>query len=227
MKTNFGLLIDGKLVAGAASFDVINPATEEVVASCPKADEAQLDAAVAAARAAFPAWSARSFEERGALLGRLADQVQARMDEFTHLLTAEQGKPLPQAQYELMATVGSLRAFGAMRIADKVLREGNGQTVLERRTPLGVCAAITPWNFPLILLINKLGPGLVTGNCMVVKPAPTTPLTTLLLGELCAEVLPPGVVNVICDQNELGPKLTSHPGVDKVSFTGSTPPARR
>jgi acyl-CoA reductase-like NAD-dependent aldehyde dehydrogenase len=94
--------------------------------------------------------------------------------------------------------------------------------VVEHRTPLGVCAAITPWNFPIILLANKLGPCLVMGNTMVAKPAPTTPLTTLLLGEVAASILPPGVFNVVCDQNELGPLITGHPDIAKVAFTGST-----
>jgi len=109
-----------------------------------------------------------------------------------------------------------------MRVADRTLREHDGNLVTEHRTPLGVCVSITPWNFPLVLLMNKLGPCLITGNTMVAKPAPTTPLTTLLFGELAAEILPPGVFNVICDQNDLGALLCSHPGVDKVAFTGST-----
>jgi acyl-CoA reductase-like NAD-dependent aldehyde dehydrogenase len=109
-----------------------------------------------------------------------------------------------------------------MRLEEKVLRDEGGNTVIEHRMPLGVVAAITPWNFPLILLANKVGPALVAGNTMVCKPAPTTPLTTLLFGELCAEILPAGVINVICDENELGPAMTTHPDVAKVSFTGST-----
>jgi len=103
-----------------------------------------------------------------------------------------------------------------------VLREEGGNTVIEHRTPLGVCAAITPWNFPVVLLANKLGPCLLTGNTMVAKPAPTTPLTTLLLGEVIAQILPPGVVNVIADVNDLGGALSTHADVAKVAFTGST-----
>ncbi|BAK67466.1 benzaldehyde-derivatives dehydrogenase [Sphingobium sp. SYK-6] len=222
MDHEFKLLIDGKAVDGASSFDVINPATGEAFAQCPKADAAMLEDAVAAARRAFPAWSALPVEERAARVNALADALEARASEFASLLTREQGKPIDQAMYEIMGSVFTLRAFADMRIETKVLREGEGNTVIEHRTPLGVVGAITPWNFPVILLMNKLGPALVTGNCVVAKPAPTTPLTTLLFGELAKDILPAGVFNVLCDENELGPLLTSHPDIAKIAFTGST-----
>lgn len=218
----FRLLIDGQPHPGAGSFDVINPATGEPFARCPKADEAVLNQAVASAKAAFPAWSATPVEERAALVNRLADAIEARAGEIASLLTAEQGKPLDQAMYEAMGATFVLRAFAAMRIEDKVLRDEGGNRIVEHRTPLGVVAAIMPWNFPIILLMNKLGPALVTGNTVVAKPAPTTPLTTLLIGEIASEILPPGVLNIICDENDLGAALTSHPDVAKVAFTGST-----
>lgn len=220
--SNFNLLIDGQAHAGAGVFDVVNPATGAPFAQCPRADESVLNAAVAAAKAAFPSWSRTPIETRAGLVSALADALEARSDEFARLLTAEQGKPLGQAAYELMASVGTLRAFAAMRIEAKTLRDDAQGTVIEHRTPLGVVAAITPWNFPVILLMNKLGPALVAGNTMVVKPAPTTPLTTLLFGELCRDILPAGVVNIICDENDLGGLLTSHADVAKVAFTGST-----
>src|SRR5204863_161807 len=116
----------------------------------------------------------------------------------------------------------TLRAFTQMRPETKVLRDEGGNRVVEHRTPLGVVAAITPWNFPMILAANKIGPALVAGNTMVLKPAPTTPLTSLLMGEIFAELLPPGVINIVCDQNDLGALLTAHPDVAKVAFTGST-----
>lgn len=222
MAHDYRLLIDGKLVDGATSFPVINPATEEVVALCPKADGEQLNQAVAAAKRAFPAWAARTQDERAALVEQIADNLLARADEFARLLTAEQGKPLDQAFFEIMGTVFTLKGFAKMRVAEKVMLDDSAHQVFEHRTPLGVCAAITPWNFPVILLANKLGPCLVTGNTMVAKPAPTTPLTTLLLGELINDVLPAGVVNVIADQNDLGAALSTHVDVAKVAFTGST-----
>lgn len=218
----FHLLIDGTLHPGASTFDVINPATAEPFAQCPKADSALLDTAVAAAKRAFPGWAARPPAERAALVGKLADALDARAEEFAALLTAEQGKPLDQAVKEIRGSVFVLRTFAGMTLEPRVLRDEPGNRVEERRMPLGVVAAITPWNFPLILLVNKVGPALVAGNTMVCKPAPTTPLTTCLFGELCQAILPPGVVNVICDENELGPALTSHRDIAKISFTGST-----
>ncbi|MGE4431864.1 MAG: aldehyde dehydrogenase family protein [Sphingobium sp.] len=222
MKADFKMIIDGDLVDGVSTFDVINPATEASFAQCPKADEALLNRAVAAAKAAFPAWAAKSFDERAGYINRIADALEARVDEFARLLTSEQGKPLNQAAHEIMGSVFVLRAFAAMRIPEKTLRDENGNIVVEHRTPLGVCASITPWNFPVVLLMNKLGPCLITGNTMVAKPAPTTPLTTLLFGALAGEILPRGVLNVVCDQNELGPLITAHPDIAKVAFTGST-----
>lgn len=220
---DFRLLVDGQLVPGAATFGVINPATAKVFAQCPKADAALLERAVGAAKRAFPGWSATPIDERARLVGALADALEARTDEFARLLTTEQGKPLPQATYEIMGSVGSLRSFAAMRPETRVIRESaGGGRVMEVRRPLGVVAAIMPWNFPLLLLMNKLAPALVSGNTIVAKPAPTTPLTTLLFGEICAEVLPAGVVNILADENELGPLLTGHPDIAKVSFTGST-----
>jgi len=222
MDRQYRMLVDGELVNGVMAFDVVNPATAEAFAKCPKADELLIDRAVVAAKRAFPAWAAKPLEERAALVNALADALEARAGEFASLLTSEQGKPLDQAMYEVMGSVFTLRAFAAMRLAPRTLKDDGGNIVIEHRTPLGVVASITPWNFPLILLMNKLGPALVTGNTMVAKPAPTTPLTTLLFGELCQEVLPAGVVNIVCDQNDLGAKLTTHPDVAKVAFTGST-----
>ena len=222
MEHDFRLLIGGELVVGASQFDVINPATGSAFARCPKADAAMIDRAVAAAKAAFPSWSQRSADDRAAMITTLADRLETRAGEFASLLTREQGKPLDQAMYEVMGSVFTLRAFAGMRVEPKVLREGNGNTVTEFRRPLGVVAAILPWNFPVILLMNKLGPALLTGNTLVAKPAPTTPLTTLLFGELANDVLPPGVFNVVCDENDLGAVLTGHPDVAKIAFTGST-----
>lgn len=227
MERRYHLLIDGAPHSGASTFDVVNPATEQAFARCPKADAALLDAAVAAAKRAFPGWAATPIAERARLVEVLADALQAREAEFAALLTAEQGKPLDQAVKEVRGSVFVLRAFAAMRIEPRVLRDEGGSRIVEQRTPLGVVAAITPWNFPLILLVNKVGPALVAGNTMICKPAPTTPLTTCLFGELCREVLPAGVVNVICDENELGPAITAHPDIAKIAFTGSTATGRK
>jgi acyl-CoA reductase-like NAD-dependent aldehyde dehydrogenase len=123
--------------------------------------------------------------------------------------------------------VHMIRAFAAMDLPSKVLRDDERERIMQEHAPLGVIAAITPWNFPVLLLIIKLAPALLAGNTVVAKPAPTTPLTTLLLGELCAGILPAGVLNVVVDQNDLGGHLTTHPDIAKVAFTGSTATGRK
>ena len=221
-RAGFRLLIGGRLVPGASTTDVINPATEQPVAACPRASLAQLNDAVAAATAAFPAWSGTPLAERAGLLVKLADAMGVHRDELARLLTQEQGKPLVAAGYEIGGAIGITRVIAGMEIPLRVLKETPTDRIVQQRTPLGVVAAITPWNFPVILMMTKLAPALLAGNTIVVKPAPTSPLSTLRIGELCADIFPPGVVNVIADVNDLGSALTSHPDVAKVAFTGST-----
>jgi acyl-CoA reductase-like NAD-dependent aldehyde dehydrogenase len=218
----FRLLINGQLVPGASTMDVLNPATEQVVATCPRADEAQLEAAVQAARAAFPAWSQLDMAARRQKLMAIADGLEARAEEIAGLLTAEQGKPRAQAMEEAVGSAMMMRMLASLELHENVVGEDPGGQFVEHRRPLGVVAAIVPWNFPISLLIVKLTPALLAGNTVVAKPAPTTPLASLRFAEICNEHLPPGVVNVITDQNDLGPLLTSHPDIAKISFTGST-----
>ncbi|WP_422925651.1 aldehyde dehydrogenase family protein [Singulisphaera sp. PoT] len=224
---DFRLLIGGGLVKGAGTLDVINPATGKVFARAPRANRAQLDEAVAVAKGAYPAWCSRPTRERGDLLLRLAEALEAEQGTFAELLTMEQGKPLPHARDEVMRAAAILRFYARLDLPLKVLKEDERQRVVQQNAPLGVVAAITPWNFPVILLMFKVGPGLLAGNTIVAKPAPTTPLTTLRFGELCARILPAGVFNVVVDQNDLGSALTSHPDVAKVAFTGSTATGKR
>ena len=197
------------------------------MATCARADKAQLDAAIAAAKNAFPAWAATPIEARRKLLLKIADALSARMPEFAKLLTEEQGKPLGHAMYEMGGTIAMIQAFAAMDLPATVLRDNDQERITQQHVPLGVIAAITPWNFPMILLMIKVAPALLAGNTLVAKPAPTTPLTTMLFGELCSEILPPGVLNVIVDQNDLGGFLTQHPDIAKVAFTGSTATGRK
>src|SRR5262249_46307968 len=143
------------------------------------------------------------------------------------LLTQEQGKPLSQAVWEIAQSVGTLRYFATLDLPAEVLKEDATQKVVRQHKPLGVVAAITPWNFPVLLLVFKVAPALLAAHTSVATPAPTTPLTTLRFGELCERALPAGVVNVIVDQNDLGPALTAHPDVAKVAFTGSTVTGRK
>ncbi len=219
---SFKLLIDGKLVDGDAVSDVINPATEEAVAPCPRASKAQLDQAVAAAKAAFPAWAATPIEARRTALVAMADAIQANAPELARLLTQEQGKPIAAATGEVYGAAAFFRYFATLDLPPKILDDGPHRKVEVRRRPLGVVGAIVPWNFPIILMAFKVPAALLAGNTLVLKPAATTPLSTLRFAELVKDLVPPGVLNVIADNNDLGGALTAHPDVRKISFTGST-----
>ena len=219
---SFKLLIDGKLVDGASSMDVLNPATEEPFAKCPTASKAQLDEAVAAANRAFKSWRETTMDERRAKMLEIADIVDQNADELARLLTSEQGKPLAEAQVEVASISGFFRYFQTLDLPVETVQDDDTQRVEIHRKPLGVIGAIIPWNFPLVLLGFKLPAALMAGNTIIVKPAPTTPLTALRLGELIAHVLPAGVLNIIADQNDLGDAMTNHPHIAKISFTGST-----
>ena len=220
--SDYKLLINGELKAGDLTMPVINPATEEVLADCPRASEDQLNEAVAAAKAAFPAWSATSIDERKAVVNRIADAIEANGQELAQLLVQEQGKPLADATGEVFGMAAFCRYFTALDLPVKVIDDSEGRRVEAHRRPLGVVGAIVPWNFPLILAAFKLPPALIAGNTLVLKPAPTTPLTTLRLGELIKDIVPGGVINFITDANDLGAPMTAHPDIAKISFTGST-----
>ncbi|HNR77335.1 MAG TPA: aldehyde dehydrogenase family protein [Parvularculaceae bacterium] len=220
--SDYPMLIGGKLVDGDAKLKVVNPATEEVFASVERASQKQAEAAIAAAKAAFPAWAKTPIEKRQAIVSKIADVVRDNAAELAGLLTAEQGKPLPEAQGEVAWTEGYLRHYATLSLETKVVQDDETARVEVHRKPLGVVVGIVAWNFPLVLAAWKIGPALVAGNTIVLKPAPTTPVATLRLAALIKDVVPPGVVNVIADENDLGPVLTSHPDVAKVSFTGST-----
>jgi acyl-CoA reductase-like NAD-dependent aldehyde dehydrogenase len=220
--SDYKLLIGGKLVDGDAQMSVVNPATEEPVASCSRASKAQLDQAVAAAQAAFPAWSATSIDERRAVLVKIADAIQANLNDFARLLTQEQGKPLADATGEVFGASAFFRYFASLDLPAKTVQDDASGRIEVRRKPLGVVGCIIPWNFPMILMAFKVPAALLAGNTVIVKPAPTTPLTALLLGKIIQDIVPPGVVNIIADANDLGGEMTKHPGIRKISFTGST-----
>ncbi len=220
--TDYKLLINGKLVAGDAEIDVINPCTEEVLAKAPRASENQLNEAVAAAKAAFPAWSATPVAERRAMVAKIAEIIDANSDEFVRLLSQEVGRPLHESKEEVWYTAEFLRGMIDLDLPDTVLHEDDEGRVIQRHRPLGVVGAIIPWNYPILLTMFKAPFALLAGNTVVVKPAPSTPLATLRLGELLADVFPAGVFNIVTDANDLGPKLTAHPDVAKITFTGSS-----
>ena len=218
----YKLLINGQMVDGELSMDVVNPATEEKLADCPRASESQLNTAVAAAKAAFPAWSKTSIDERKSAVLKIADVVEANAAELAQLLTKEQGKPIEDATVEVYGMAAFCRYFTSLDLPVEVREDSEGRRVEVHRNPLGVVGAIVPWNFPLILMAFKLPPALIAGNTLVIKPAPTTPLSTLRIAELIQNILPAGVINFITDANDLGAPMTAHPDVRKISFTGST-----
>jgi acyl-CoA reductase-like NAD-dependent aldehyde dehydrogenase len=223
----FRLLIDGKMVPGDMTMPVVNPATEAVISECARASGRQLDEAVAAAKAAFPAWSARPIADRRAIVTKIAEVIEANIDGLARLLTAEQGKPLPDAMGETRIMASYYRHAGTLDLSTQILEETGERRIELHRRPLGVVAAITPWNYPLSISALKLPLALIAGNTVVLKPAPTTPLSTLYFAELIADIVPAGVVNVIADSNDLGAALTSHPDIRKISFTGSTATGRK
>ena len=219
--------IDGKAVPGHGAFPVINPSTGEAFAECPDASREDLDAAVAAARKALPAWRALSFAERRAPIVKLAEVLLANEADLAALLTREQGKPVTRALAEIRRAADDLIKISAMDVQGELLRNGAGEAAELHYRPLGVVGAITPWNVPIILACQKIAQALYTGNTMVLKPSPFTPLATLELGRLSRGVLPDGVLNVIAGGNDLGAWLTTHPGIDKITFTGSGPTGQK
>ena len=219
---DYPMLIDGALVDGSRRLDVVDPSTGEVFAHCACASAADIDAAVAAAAAAFPKWSGTSIETRHALMLKMAEAIEANIDTLARTLTSEQGKPLADAIAEVGGAAYFLRYFAQTSLPVQVLEDGEQRRVELHRAPLGVVAAIVPWNFPVLTAVNKLGAALLTGNTVVLKPAATTPLATLHIGALFSDIVPAGVLNIVTDNNDLGHVLTNHPKVRKISFTGST-----
>jgi betaine-aldehyde dehydrogenase len=222
-------MIGGEFVAPAEgkTEDVLNPANGEVIAHAPISTEEDVDRAVKAARRAFESWSVTTPAQRQELLLKLADGFQERAEEITDWETKDAGKPR-QAMFdeEIPPMVDQLRFFaGAARLLEgRAAGEYmEGYTSYIRREPIGVVGQITPWNYPLMMAVWKIGPALATGNALILKPAETTPVTTLkILAELCAEIFPPGVCNFIGGHGEpAGASLVIHDDVDMVSLTGS------
>lgn len=220
-------LIDGKLETSEASFPVINPATEESFAICPRATKDQLDRAVAAARRAQKEWRKKSFEERREVLHRFADKMQASADILAPILVREQGKPLADARAEIIRSGASVKEICSVKIEPDLMRDDERGRIELHYRPLGVIGGITPWNVPIVLAAPKLASALYTGNAFILKPSPYTPLTTLKMGELIKDIFPAGLVAVIAGGDEFGQWMTEHPGIDKVSFTGSVPTGKR
>ena len=214
---------------GRASAPVVDPATGDPLAELPLAGAAEIDAAVGAARRAFPGWAATMPGERAAALLALADAIEADADALGRLESRNVGKPLSAVPEELAFAVDNLRFFagGARLLEGRAAGEYlTGYTSMLRRDPAGVVAAIAPWNYPLMMAVWKLGPALAAGCTVVLKPSELTPFTTLRLAAMTAEIFPPGVVNVLLGDGVTGAALVEHADVDMVSLTGSVPTGR-
>lgn len=220
-------LVAGELAGSARSFEVIDPATGLPCARCPEASRDQLDAAVAAAAAAQPAWAERSPRQRREALLQLSAVLRTNADELAALIALEQGKPLPAARGEVERAAVLVEQFTTLEIEPEVLREDATGRVEIRFRPLGVVGAITPWNMPLALSVPKIAHALYAGNSIVLKPSPYTPLTALRLAELAKDLFPAGILNVLAGGNEFGGWMSEHPGIAKISFTGSIGTGKR
>ncbi len=230
--TDYKMIIDGKGVSTDETFPVLNPATEEVVAQCPKANEEHVNLAVAAARRAFPAWSATADSERSRVVHAIADALEAHSEELVKLLTLEQGKPAGGfaglgGGFEMGGTVAWCHATADLELPVEVIQDNDEARIEVHRKPLGVVGSITPWNFPLLIAIWHTMPALRSGNTVVIKPSEFTPLTTLRAAEIINELLPPGVFNIITGDGSLGAAISSHPDINKMVFTGSTPTGKK
>ncbi|MDO0929985.1 aldehyde dehydrogenase family protein [Streptomyces sp. TG1A-8] len=214
------MTINGQPVEGTATFDVVDPSTGDVFAQAPDCTPEQLDAAMRAAQLAQPPWAQDEDARRRALLAA-ADLLEAHADDLARILIREQGRPASFTG-EMDLVVAWLRYFGNVEVPREVLVDNDTEFIEKVHKPLGVVAAIAPWNAPLMLAMWKIAPALRAGNTVVLKPSPYTPLSTLAMGELLQSVFPAGVLNVVSGLDPLGARMVEHPVPRKVSFTGST-----
>jgi len=229
IKPRYGHFINGQFVpsASGATITTINPASEQVLSTIARGGAADVDAAVRAARAALPAWSALPGLERGKLLFRLARRIKEVHRELAVLETLDGGKPIKESR-DVDVPLASHHFFYYAGWADKLNYAMPGSTGSTGPQPVGVCGQIIPWNFPLMMAAWKLAPALACGNTCILKPAETTSLSALRLAELMADVgFPPGVVNIVTGDGQAGAALASHSDVDKIAFTGSTEVGKR
>lgn len=217
------MTIGGRAAGTSTFFDVLNPLDESLVARCPEGNVELVDEAVAAARAALPAWSATPDAERVAKLLQIADLIEKNHAELATLVTREQGKPQsgPGANLEVGGAAAWTRATAALSLPEEVIQDDETGRIVITRKPVGVVGSITPWNWPLLIATWHLMPALRVGCTVVIKPSPFTPLSTLRLVQLMNDVLPAGVVNVVTGGPDVGSRITHHPDINKVVFTGS------
>jgi acyl-CoA reductase-like NAD-dependent aldehyde dehydrogenase len=227
---NYTLSINGQNVAGdAGTFPIHNPATQALLGHAPRSTAAQVDSAVAVARAAQPSWAALPDDERKAIIDRVADILTANTQYLAEWITREQGKPLagPGSLFEMQACVGWTLASTMLDLPVEVVFEDETRRDEVHRKPIGVVAAIAPWNWPLMIAIWQFIPALRAGNTVVLKPSEYTPLGTLEMVRLINQVLPPGVLNTVSGSGDVGDALVRHPDVRKVMFTGSGATGRK
>ncbi|KAG5300614.1 aldehyde dehydrogenase [Histoplasma ohiense] len=220
--TTFHNVIGGKLSSKEQTRHGINPATGEPNPDVPVSTRADVDRAVEAGIAAFKSWSKTPYEERKKALLAFADAVGEYSEDLTKLLVKEQGKPAQFAAADIQSGIASVKATANFELKDEVLENNEDREVILRYTPLGVVVGIVPWNFPVMLCLIKIAPALLTGNTIIVKPSPYTPYCALKLAEIGQKFFPPGVLQALSGDDNLGPWLTAHPGPAKISFTGSS-----
>ena len=222
MTKTYQNLIGGELVSTADTMEVLNPANEEVIGLVPSCGADELDRAVAAARTAFKTWSKTPIDDRRAVIQAMAGAIKENADELFRLLTSEQGKPHEQAKGEIYGAAGMMSAQSTLSLDDEINEDSDQRLSRTRRVPVGVVGGIVPWNFPVMMAMQKIAPAMLSGCTIVLKPSPFTPLATLRIAELIKDIAPAGVVNIITGEDSLGPLITSHPDIDKITFTGST-----
>ena len=221
--TNF---VDGKPRSSSKSYHGINPSTEEDLWDVPLASEQDLDDAVDAARKAFLGWSKTSFEERSRLLKEYAEALRSHEKDLTNLVMKETGKPRDIAVRETLSSCETMIGTATFSLPEEKI-EDDTKTAVTRWVPVGIVAAICPWNFPLVLLATKIAPAMVAGCCIIVKPSPYTPYSALKFIEVGQKIVPPGVLQILGGDDKLGPMMVSHAGIQKTSFTGSIPTGKK
>ncbi|RFU76011.1 aldehyde dehydrogenase [Trichoderma arundinaceum] len=219
---SFFNIIDGKLEVTTKTRHGINPATLETLPPVPVSTLEDVDKAVDAAKRVAPVWAGTPIEERKRRVIKYADALLPLADQFGKMLTREQGRPLSAAIAEAKGSAEFLKGFARMSLPERIVEETEYRRVVTRYVPVGICVGIVPWNFPMTLLTFKLGPALIAGCTIILKPSPFTPYCGIKMIELAQQFFPPGVVQVLSGDDSLGPWLTEHPDVAKVSFTGST-----
>jgi acyl-CoA reductase-like NAD-dependent aldehyde dehydrogenase len=227
--TEYSMIIAGVPRGAAGWHDVLNPATGEVVGRMPLGNVGDLDDAVAAAAEAFKSWSREDGDKRKAACHAVATKIEENAEELARLITLEQGKPLNGlgSRFEAAGCVGWARHTAELELPVEVIQDNNQGRVEIHRKPVGVVGSITPWNWPMLIAVWHILPAIRTGNTVVIKPSPYTPLSTIRMVELMNEVLPPGVVNVVTGPDAIGAAMSAHPGIAKMVFTGSIATGRK